>query len=64
MKNQDREYWCASSNKRCFGICRTANLFRNRKQLKICPSAYLKDQRPENINKIFDKIPKKGKHAR
>lgn len=64
MKDQNKQYQCASTRGQCSGICRTANLFRDRKQLKICPSAFLKDQKPENISKIVDRLSKKGKkHA-
>ena len=31
---------CACNNKKCNGVCRKENLFRERKKLNNCPAAY------------------------
>lgn len=37
----DEKYLCACNKRSCDGICREKNLYRKRKNLKICPAAYM-----------------------
>lgn len=42
---EGKELLCACNKKPCEGICREKNLYRKRKELKICPAAYEKKLR-------------------